>query len=153
MIRKAKISDPPALVELVNHFASRELMLPRSLNEVYEDLRDFFVWEEDGQICGCAALHVSWKGLGEIRSLAVREEYQGRGIGAELVEACLEEARELNMSRVFALTYEQDFFARFGFERFPKDDLPHKIWSDCLKCPKFPDCDEVAVMLELRHQG
>jgi len=153
MIEKAHMNDPRDIRALVNHYASRELMLPRSLNDIYENLRDFFVWREDSEILGCAALHVSWQGLGEIRSLAVAEDAQGRGIGRELVKSCLREADELGMERVFVLTYVTEFFAALGFELYPKEKLPHKIWADCLHCPKFPDCDEVAMMLNLEGKG
>jgi len=148
-VEKARIDDPPRIVALVNHYADRQLMLPRSLNETYECLRDFFVWREGGEVLGCAALHVSWEGLGEIRSLAVREDATGRGIGRRLVESCLEEARELGMRRVFVLTYIPEFFEQFGFRPYAKENLPHKVWADCLNCPKFPDCDEVALALDL----
>ena len=153
MIEKARIEDPPHILALVNHYAERQLMLPRSLNAVYERMRDFHVWREDGRVIGCAALHISWQGLGELRSLAVADSERGRGIGTALVESCLAEARELGMSRVFALTYVPGFFERFGFASYPKEKLPHKIWSDCLDCPKFPDCDEVAVLVELSPEG
>jgi len=146
MIEKAKIEDAPEIMALVNRFAQQELMLPRSLNDTYESLRDFCVYRRDSRMLGCAALHVSWKGLGEIRSLAVHESVQGQGIGRELGERCLDEAREFGMERVFVLTYVPDFFARFGFEPYSKDDLPHKVWAVCIHCPKFPDCDEVALM-------
>lgn len=149
IVEKARIDDPPRIVALVNHYADRQLMLPRSLNETYESLRDFFVWREEGELLGCAALHVSWQGLGEVRSLAVRPEATGRGIGRRLVQSCLDEARALGMQRVFALTYVPNFFAKFGFQRYEKEKLPHKVWADCLNCPKFPDCDEVALVLDL----
>ncbi|MHC4479520.1 MAG: N-acetyltransferase [Planctomycetota bacterium] len=149
MIEKAGINDPRDILALVNHYADRQLMLPRSLNEMYDQLRDFLVCREDGRVLGCAALHVSWEGLGELRSLAVAEEAQGRGVGTALVEACLEEARQLGMQRVFVLTYAPEFFRRFGFVDHPKEGLPHKIWADCLNCPKFPDCDEVALTKDL----
>ena len=153
MIRKARIGDPPAIMALVNGFAARELMLPRALNELYEGLRDYFVWEQDGKIVGCAAMHVSWEGLGEVRSLAVLEEAQARGIGTELVNACLQEARDLGLNRVFVLTYVPPFFRRFGFRDCSKASLPHKIWTDCVRCPKFPDCDEEALIVELVQRG
>jgi amino-acid N-acetyltransferase len=149
MIRKANLNDPEAIRDLVNTYAARELMLPRALNEVYEDLRDFFVYEVGGRILGCAALHVCWEGLGEVRSLAVAEDMVGRGIGRQLVEACLGEARVLGMGRVFVLTYVPEFFRRFGFREYPKEQLPHKVWTDCLKCHKFPNCDEIAMLIEL----
>ena len=153
MIRKANVRDPKCIMDLVNRFASRELMLPLPLSEAYDALRDFYVFEQDGRIVGCAALHVSWEGLGEVRSVAVAEEAQGRGVGTALVRACIEEARQLGMDRVFVLTYTPEFFDRFGFRRYPKEKLPHKIWSDCLKCPKFPNCDEVAMLVELAEPG
>lgn len=149
MIEKARIDDPPAIHAILTHFADQELLLARSLNEIYEALRDFFVCREDGKIVGCAALHISWRGLGEVRSLAVLEGAQGRGIGRALVESCLQEARQLGVTKVFALTYMPEFFKKFGFVPHPKEELPHKIWADCLNCPKFPDCDEVALITEL----
>jgi amino-acid N-acetyltransferase len=149
IVEKARIDDPPRIVALVNHYADRQLMLPRSLNDTYESLRDFYVWREQGEMLGCAALHVSWQGLGEVRSLAVREDAAGRGIGRRLVESCLAEARSLGMKRVFALTYVPEFFMKFGFQQYAKENLPHKVWADCLNCPRFPDCDEVAMILDL----
>ena len=148
-VEKARIDDPPRIVALVNHYADRQLMLPRSLNDTYESLRDFYVWRENDEVVGCAALHVSWDGLGEVRSLAVREDATRRGIGRKLVQSCLDEARELGMKRVFALTYVPEFFKKFGFVLYAKENLPHKVWTDCLNCPKFPDCDEVALVLDL----
>ncbi len=150
-IEKACVDDAPAIVALINHFASQEVVLPRSLNDVYDKLRDFFILREDGEIVGCAALHVSWRGLGEIRSLVVIEDTQHAGFGTALVESCLREARHLGMDRLFVLTYVPEFFQRFGFVRIPKEELPHKVWADCLNCPKFPDCDEVALILDLEQ--
>jgi amino-acid N-acetyltransferase len=144
-IEKARIDDPRAIQALVNTYASRELMLARSLNDVYEALRDFFVCREDGRLIGCVALHISWEGLGEIRSLAVLPEAQGRGIGRALVEECSREAVEMGLKRVFVLTYLPEFFRKLGFSEQPKEELPHKIWADCLNCPRFPECDEIAM--------
>jgi len=149
MIRKARISDPPVIAGMVNEFAARQLMLPRALSEIYESLRDFVVYERDGKVVGCGALHITWEGLGEIRSVAVLEEAQGLGIGTEMVEACLKEARQLGIKRLFVLTYAPGFFRRLGFRDCPKESLPHKIWTDCIKCPKFPHCDEEALILDL----
>lgn len=149
MIRKANIEDPPAIAAMINHYASKELMLARPLHEVYEHLRDFWVCEKSGGVAGCAALHISWQDLGEIRSLAVAEQHQGKGIGTHLVEACVREARELGLEKLFVLTYETEFFAGFGFRKCAKKELPHKIWSDCVRCPKFPNCDEEAMILSL----
>jgi amino-acid N-acetyltransferase len=148
MIEKAKIGDPKAIQALVNQYAARELMLARSLNDVYEGLRDFFVWREDERIVGCVALHITWEGLGEVRSLAVQAQAQGRGIGRALVEACLEEARQMGVRKVFVLTYVPEFFRKLGFADESKEALPHKIWADCLNCPRFPECDEVALTIE-----
>jgi amino-acid N-acetyltransferase len=124
-------------------------MLPRSLNELYESIRDFTVHEEDGNIIGVCALHVSWDGLAEVRSLAVRLDRSGKGIGSRLVRRCLEEAKELGADRVFVLTYRDAFFKNLGFLPVDKKDLPHKIWTDCLNCVKFPNCDESALLIRL----
>jgi len=147
-IRKARISDIRDIHKLVNDFAKKEAMLPRALNELYESIRDLVVADDNG-IKGVCALHILWEDLAEIRSLAVREEYRGRGFGKALIEKCMAEARELGVKKVFALTYELDFFHKFGFKEIDKSKLPQKIWGDCLKCPKFPECDEHAVMVHL----
>ena len=149
MIEKAKIGDPPELLAIVNRVAQQQLLLSRSLNDMYEALRDFIVYREDARILGCAALHISWQGLGEVRSLAVVAEAQGRGIGRALVASCLEEAERLGMERVFVLTYLPEFFKKLGFVAYAKEKLPHKVWTDCLRCPRFPECDEVALMKHL----
>ncbi len=149
LIRKAKMEDVPIVHELVNDYASRGEMLARSRSEIYEGLRDFFIAEEEGQILGCAALHINWEDLAEVRSLVVSETAQKRGIGKKLVEACIHEARDLGVSKVYALTYRPGFFEQLGFDQVPKETLPHKIWGDCLKCPQFPNCDEDAVLMEV----
>ena len=124
--------------------------MPRSLSELYDSLRDFFVYcDEDKRILGCSALHICWEDLAEVRSLAVHPEYHQRGIGNRLVQACLEEARELEISRVFVLTYQEKFFSDIGFKKVDKSVLPHKVWGDCLKCPKFPNCDEIAMIINV----
>ena len=149
MIRKAKLSDVRAIQSLVNHYAESGQMLPRSLNELYEQLRDFHVLVENGSIIGVCSLHVSWDGLAEIRSLAVRQDRTKLGIGSELVKHCLSEASELEVERVFVLTYQDRFFRKLGFTDVDKKELPHKIWSDCLNCIKFPDCDESALIITI----
>jgi len=149
VVHRATLSDVEAMHELVNTFAQKGLMLPRSRNQFYQDIRDFFVAEKGGEFAGCGALHVTWVDLGEIRSLAVEERFQGNGVGARIVEALLADARSLNLPRVFALTYQQGFFAHFGFCELDKDQLPHKVWGECINCPKFPNCDETAVVLDL----
>ena len=151
MIEKARIGDPPAILGLIRHYSSLELMLPRSLNSIFDSLRDFHVCRENDEVIGCAALHIAWQGLAEVRSLAVAESAQGRGIGRGLVGACLREAREMNVERVFVLTYVPEFFAPFGFQERDKDELPHKVWADCINCPKFPDCDEFPLMRDVNE--
>jgi len=149
MIRKARMSDVKAIQKLIAEYARKGDMLPRSLSEIYENLRDCFVYEENGgDVVGSAAIHLMWEDLAEVRSLAVREEAMRRGIGTQLVEACISEAIVLGITRVFALTYKPGFFERLGFQQVDKSELPHKIWSDCLKCAKFPDCDEVALVAD-----
>lgn len=149
MIRKAKISDVKEIQSLVNHYADSGQMLPRTLNELYEDLRDFHIYEENGSLIGVCALHVSWDGLAEIRSLAVRKDRIKSGIGTALVRQCLAEAAQLQAERVFVLTYQDGFFKKLGFTAVDKKELPHKIWTDCLNCVKFPDCDESALIIRV----
>lgn len=149
MIRKAVIADAKAIHRMLMVYAKDGQMLPRSLSEIYENIRDFFVFEDQGEVAGTVCLTICWEDLAEVRSLAVVEGRIGGGIGRKLVEACLEEARRFGLRRVFALTYKQVFFERLGFHEIEKSELPHKIWSDCLKCAKFPDCDEIAVCIDL----
>lgn len=149
MIRKARIGDVKDIQKLLTNFASRGEMLSRSLSELYEAIRDFYVFEEDGQLLGTSALHIVWEDLAEVRSVAVSENAGRRGIGTKVVGACIEEARELGLKRIFCLTYKPDFFAKFGFQVCDKSELPHKVWGDCIKCVKFPDCDEIAMILDL----
>lgn len=148
-IRKAKIDDIKQIHKLVNEFAKKEEMLPRALNELYEGVRDFVIFEESGEIKGICALRILWEDLAEIRSLAVKEEFRRHGIGKAMVKRCLKDAKELGITKVFALTYNMDFFKKIGFKEVDKSKLPHKIWGDCLKCPKFPECDEHAVIISL----
>ncbi len=149
MIRKARIGDVKDIQKLLTSFASRGEMLSRSLSELYDCLRDFYVVEEEGKVLGVSALHIIWEDLAEVRSVAVSEEAGRRGIGSQVVGACLEEARALGLKRIFCLTYKPDFFAKFGFSIVDKSELPHKVWGDCIKCVKFPDCDEIAMILDL----
>ena len=148
-IRAARMDDVEAIHALVTEFSRQEVMLPRSRSELYDSLRDFEVAETRGEVVGCGALSIVWEGLAEIQSLAVRGGFQRRGIGRRLVKACLAESRRLGILRVFALTRVPDFFERIGFNYVPRETLPHKIWSDCVKCPKFPHCDEVALAIDL----
>lgn len=149
MIRKATVRDVPAIVALVNETAQKGLVLPKSLNQVYQNLRDYVVCEEDGKLVACAALHVLWEDLAEVRSLVVHAQRRGKGMGRQLVATLVKQARDLGVPRVFALTYQQAFFLSVGFHPIDKDQLPHKIWADCIDCIKFPNCDETAVILDL----
>jgi amino-acid N-acetyltransferase len=145
-IRKARIADVKDIQKLVNEFARREEMIPRSINELYENIRDFVVCEDGGAIYGACALHILWEDLAEIRSLAVKKESQRTGLGRKMVRRCLSEAKSLGIKRVFALTYQPLFFGKMGFEEIDKSSLPQKIWGDCVRCPKFPECDEHALI-------
>lgn len=150
MIRRATIADAEQIQRLINQFAEEERLLPRSLSEIYDNLRDFYVSEgTDRQIHGVCALHICWEGLAEIRSLAVTTRERKQGLGGHLIEACLQEARELGVKQVFLLTYIPPYFERIGFRVVDKATLPHKIWTDCVRCVKFPDCNETAMILDL----
>jgi amino-acid N-acetyltransferase len=149
MIRKARLEDVKEIQRLIKQYSTRGDILPRSLSELYDHLRDFFVFIRNRKVVGICALHICWDELAELRSLAVQEEFRKRGIGEKLVKSCLEESKFLGVKRVFALTYQPEFFERMGFKKVDKNVLPHKIWTDCLKCIKFPDCDEMAVVKEI----
>jgi amino-acid N-acetyltransferase len=148
-IRKAKLSDIEAIHGLISYYAEKNLMLPRPRAVLYEAVREFTVAEENGRLVGAGSLHIIWEDLGEIRALAVDPLYTGLGIGRTLVGAFLEEARELELPRVFALTYQEGFFVKCGFQIIPKEKLPQKVWRECINCPKFPKCEEVAVVNNL----
>jgi amino-acid N-acetyltransferase len=147
--RKAVIADTKEIQKLINEFARKEQMIPRAINELYENIRDFVIAEEKGTITGVCALHVLWEDLAEVRSLAVRKEYQMLGIGRQMVKRCLREAKALGVRRVFVLTYQPLFFKKLGFVDTDKASLPQKIWGDCIRCPKFPECDEHALIINL----
>lgn len=150
-IRKARVDEIPEIQKMLAGHAQRGDMLPRSLSELYDNLRDIFVYLDDDkpEIIGTCSMHICWEDLAEIRSLAVREPYQGQGIGKKLVEACIAEAITLGLHRIFVLTYQVEFFQKIGFQVVDKGTLPHKIWADCLKCIKFPECDETAMIIEI----
>lgn len=153
MIRNAIMADVPQIHRLITHHAEFNRMLFRSHADLYEHLRDFFVCTEkfDGaeQVVGCAALELVWRDLAEIKSLAVDEERRGRGVGRKLVQAALEEGRRLGLTRIFALTRERAFFERMGFRMVSKETLPHKVWTDCVRCPLQEHCDEIAMVMDL----
>ncbi|MBI4302842.1 MAG: N-acetyltransferase [Chloroflexi bacterium] len=148
-VEKARISDVTQMHKLINSFADSGLMLPRPLSEIYENIRDYFVIRDGERVVACAALHVNWADLAEIKSVAVAEDWQRKGVGSQLIAACIEEAREIGIPTVFCLTYQPDFFETIGFARVDKMELPHKVWNECYRCSKFPNCDEIALVCRL----
>jgi len=151
-IRKAVIRDADTIQKMVNRLADQGAMLAIAISDIFEHIRDFWVVEKSGEIVGTCALHVIWEDLGEIRSLAVDPCCRDLGVGRTLVEKCLEEAAGLHLGRVFALTYQEEFFRHMDFDVVNKEVLPHKVWRDCMKCTKFPNCDETAVMKILEEE-
>ena len=151
-VRKARMADVEPIHALVHEYSRQQVMLPRSRADLYESLRDFVVAERKGEVVGCGALAIQWDDLAEIKSLVVTDACQGRGVGRRLVRACLAEARRLGIGRVFALTKTPAFFEGIGFGQVSRESLPHKVWADCVRCPKFPDCDEEAVDIALRRR-
>lgn len=149
IIRKAKLQDVEIMHHLVNKYADEGLMLSRPRNMFYENIRDFVVAEKEGKIVGTGALHITWSDLAEIRALAVQQGYTARGVGRQMVEYCLNEAKDLGIPRVFTLTYQPGFFAKLGFVIVSKDNMPQKVWRECINCPKFPNCDEVCMEIKL----
>ena len=148
-VEKANISEVPRIHKLVNSFAGRGEMLARPLSEIYENIRDFVVVRKGKRIIGCAALHVLWSDLAEIKSVAVDEEMQRQGVGNKLVAACLKDAEELGIETVFCLTYKPRFFEKMGLKEVEKMTLPQKIWTECYRCSKFPNCDETAMTIQV----
>ncbi|MBW1708622.1 MAG: N-acetyltransferase [Deltaproteobacteria bacterium] len=151
-LRKSRVTDVPLIYELLTELGQKGLLLPRSLSELYDVVRDFFVAHPDGEpetLAGTCALHICWADLGEVRSLAVDSSYCGQDLGRRLVEECIAEAREIGLKRLFALTYIPDYFMKFDFKLIEKNELPQKIWADCFKCVKFPECNEVALVKDL----
>ncbi len=154
MIRKARMTEVPVIYKTLEISARNGELLPRSLGELYDSIRDFQVYiDEHGQLLGCCSLHPTWEDLGEIRSLVVSEEARKKGIGRSLVNRCLEEGRELGIQRIFVLTFNPPFFQRLQFVPISKSLLPHKIWAECIRCIHFPDCKEEALLLELQENS
>jgi amino-acid N-acetyltransferase len=148
-VDRAKVGDANSVHRLISLFADKGEVLPRALSEIYDGIRDYFVVRKGGRVIACAALHVTWVDLAEIRSLAVDEQQQNQRIGSLLVEACLDEAGDLGIPKVFCLVRKPSFFEKHGFQLIDKKELPQKVWAECYRCPKFPDCDEVALMHHL----
>lgn len=149
-IRRASLTDIAALLELINAYASKGIMLPRTEFEMAENIRDFLVAFDSGRLVGCGALHFYTATSGEVRSLAVDPAVKTKGIGRALVEALEVEAREQELHSIFAFTYVPGFFGKLGFEEVDRGELPLKAWKDCLRCPKFQACDEIAVLKRLK---
>lgn len=150
---KSRITDIPQIYQLISYFADRGEILPRSLSELYENIRECFVVRKGKRVIACVLLHIFWSDLAEIRSLAVAEDSQKRGIGTRLVKACLIEAEQLGISTVFCLTNKPVFFEQKDFSQIDKMELPRKVWADCYHCPKFPNCDEVALIYHFDKAG
>lgn len=150
IVEKARVKDATAIKGLVDSYAKKNKMLPRSLGEIYSDIREYFVCRHEKKIVGCVALHVYWKDIAEVRALAVSKRHAGKGIGSKLVNACVIEARQLKVPRVFTLTLVPKFFKKLGFKLVEKSELPMKIWADCIRCPKFAECDEEALVKDLK---
>jgi len=148
-IEKARVGDANSMHRMISYFADKGEMLPRALSDIYEGIRDYFVVKVSDQIVACAALHVTWVDLAEIRSLAVAEQEQKQKIGSLLIQACLKEAEELGIPKVFCLVRKTVFFEKNGFQLIDKTELPQKVWAECYRCPKFPNCDEVALIRRL----
>jgi len=150
IVRKARITDVEEIRAIVMAYADAHQMLPRSLRYIYDNLRNYFVAENgDGHVLGCGALQVAWEGLAEIKSVAVKEELRGKGVGRLLVQTCLDEASEIDVPRVFVLSFVPEFFEKLGFRRISRQTLPHKIWNECIDCPLFPECGETALVIDV----
>ena len=144
--RKARFGDIESIYGLVNIYAAQGEMLPRSRNTLYENLRDMVVAEEEGRVIGVGALHIMWDRLAEVRMMAIAPEHTRQGIGAEIVQLLLNEGDVLGIEKVFTLTYKPDFFRKLGFIRISREELPQKVWKECIDCPKYPNCDEIAMI-------
>ncbi|UCD22398.1 MAG: N-acetyltransferase [Chloroflexota bacterium] len=148
-VDRARVGDASSVHRLISRFADKGEVLPRALSEIYDGIRDYFIVRKGDRVVACAALHVTWVDLAEIRSLAVDEQEQKQKIGSLLVQACVDEAKELGIPKVFCLVRKPAFFERHGFQLIDKTELPQKVWAECFRCPKFPNCDEVALIRHL----
>lgn len=145
-LRKATVADVPEMAQLINDSAELGLMLPKSLASLYENVREFFVVQEQDRVVGVCGLSIIWANWGEVASLAVDKRQRGKGLGRKLVEVCLDEAEQLGIARVMTLTYERAFFEKLGFSVLDRQKLPLKVWSECVRCPKNQACDEIAMV-------
>jgi len=149
MIRKARVSDVFEVKELINSYATEGCMLSRSLDSLFTTIRDFVVMEKDGHIIGCCGVHPDWEDLGEVVSFAVARPHTRQGIGTRMLEACIEDSKTIGLGKLFVLTSSPDFFKKRGFTEIQKEDLPWKIWADCVNCPKYPDCNSASLIKEI----
>jgi amino-acid N-acetyltransferase len=149
ILRPATVNDAKQIQAIVLHYSNKKEMLPRSLNEIYENIRDFTVVEKKGKLLACGALHVCWSDLAEVKSLATAPRNTHKGYGARIVRNFLKQAPALGVSRLFVLTFQPDFFEKLGFQRVEMDELPKKVWTECIKCVHFPNCDEKALVIDL----
>lgn len=145
VVRPARIEDVPAIGELVAYYARQRDLLPRPVADIYQSVREWMVAEVDGEIVACASLLIMWADLAEVRSLAVAPGHQGQGLGQAIVSALIDEAQRLGIATVFCLTRSVPFFSKLGFEVTERDRFPRKVWKDCVHCPLFSNCDEVAM--------
>ncbi len=152
-IRRARIQDAYKIQELIKKYSAEADLLKRSIADLYSQIRDYIVAFDGKKLAGVIAVHVYWEDLSEIRSFVLEKRYRGKGYGAMLLEEALKEAKNVGTKKVFALTKIPDFFKKNGFRPIPKNKLPHKIWKDCFSCPKFPDCDESALILNIFKKG
>lgn len=148
-LRRATVDDAEHIQNLIMHYAKKKEMLPRSINEIYENIRDFYVIENNGKILACGALHICWKDLAEVKSLAVAPRHTHKGYGAAIVRRLLKDSAELGVYRLFALTTHPEFFEKQGFCGIEMDELPKKVWADCINCVQFPNCNEKALVIDL----
>jgi amino-acid N-acetyltransferase len=146
--RKAKITDVEAIHALITYYAEKGLMLARPRTLLYESLREFTIACNGSKVIGAGSLHIIWEDLAEIRALAIAPEYSRQGVGRQLVNLFLKEARDLALPQVFVLTYQQKFFDKCGFKVISKESLPQKVWKECINCPKFPNCEEIAMIYD-----
>ncbi|MDR2772743.1 MAG: N-acetyltransferase [Elusimicrobiota bacterium] len=149
-IRAAKVSDVKEIHKIVEYYADNKEMLHRPLNAIYENIQEFVVVEENGEIIACGALHVAWEDLAEIKALAVVNGQTKKGLGRQIVDKLEQNAADLGVNRIFTLTFKPIFFEKLGYKLIPKETLPHKIWSECINCHLFPDCGEVPLLKELK---
>ena len=145
-LQKAKVTDVSKIHRIVSYYATKGLMLPRSLSELYENLQEYFVLTDKDNLIGCCALHPTWEDLAEIKSLAVGEKFQNKGYGSKLLKRCESEAKILGIKRLFALSFIPEFFKKHNYREISRKKLPHKIWTECIKCPQFPNCKEVPLI-------